>query len=168
MRRKTPEDPMKALVVYDSFFGNTELVADTIGAVFGECAEVTLRRVGEVQPADLEGIGFLCVGSPTRAFRPSPAIQTWLKRLPKDSLRGVQVAAFDTRIAVEDVDSRVLPVLVRVFGYAAEPIAAALVRKGGTQVLPPAGFCVIDTEGPLKDGELQRARAWAAQLAVPA
>jgi flavodoxin len=159
---------MKALVVYDSFFGNTELVADTICAVFGETATVTMRRVGELQPADLEGIGFLCVGSPTRAFRPSPAIQAWLKRLPKHGLRGVRVAAFDTRICVGDIDSRILPVLVRVFGYAAEPIAAALVRKGGTQALPPAGFCVIDTEGPLKDGELQRAREWAAHIAVPA
>ncbi len=159
---------MNALVVYDSFFGNTERVALAIGAAIGGPGEVAVLRVGEASPERLQGIELLCVGSPTRGFRPSPVIQAWLKALPPNSLRGVAVAAFDTRIAVGDVRSRVLPLMVRLFGYAAEPIGAALRKKGGAEALAPEGFIVMGTEGPLKEGELERAGAWARQLSAVA
>jgi flavodoxin len=155
---------MKALVVYDSFFGNTERIAQAIGAALGAVGEATVLGVGEVRPEHLVGVELLCIGSPTRGFRPSPATKAWLKGLPTDSLRGVHVAAFDTRIDAKDVDSRVLPTMIKLFGYAAEPIAARLVKKGGTQVLAPEGFYVTGTEGPLKEGELERANTWAHQL----
>jgi len=54
--------------------------------------------------------------------------------------------------------------MVRLFGYAAAPIAKRLKSKGGELVLAPEGFVVKDTEGPLKEGELDRAAAWARQL----
>jgi flavodoxin len=155
---------MKTLVVYDSFFGNTERIAQTIGAALGAAGETTVLRVGEVRPEHLAGVELLCIGSPTRGFRPSPATKAWLKSLPADGLRGVHVAAFDTRIDAGDVDSRVLPTMIKLFGYAAEPIAARLMKKGGTQVLPPEGFYVTGTEGPLKEGELERANTWAHQM----
>jgi flavodoxin I len=158
---------MKVLIVFDSFFGNTKLIAEEIGAALGT-PEVSVVHVSEVGENDLDDVDVLFVGSPTRAFRPTPAIQNWLRSLTKDRLRGIEVAAFDTRIAVGDIDSRVLPVLVNIFGYAAEPIEMTLIRKGGIPALPPIGFYVTGSEGPLKDGELQRARVWAAQVAVPA
>ena len=70
------------------------------------------------------------------------------------------MAAFDTRADMEAVSPRFLRIMARTFGYAAEPIAARLVKQGGSQAIPPAGFLVKDTEGPLKDGELERAAAW--------
>lgn len=91
-------------------------------------------------------------------------IKAFLKTLPSGSLKGVRVAAFDTRADVQEVNSRILTLFVKLFGYAAEPIAARLVKKGGTQALPPAGFFVNGKEGPLKDGELERAAAWAQQI----
>jgi flavodoxin I len=54
--------------------------------------------------------------------------------------------------------------MAHMFGYAAEPIAASLVKHGGTQILPPAGFFVMDTEGPLREGELERAAAWGREI----
>jgi len=66
---------MKALVVYDSFFGNTEKIAQTIGNALGAPADVEVLRVGNVKPEQLTGLGLLVVGSPTRAFRPTPAIR---------------------------------------------------------------------------------------------
>ena len=87
---------MKALVIYDTFFGNTQQIAESIGAALGEAlgagAEVHTLRVTDVQPEHLAGVGLLIVGSPTRAFKPSPATTAWLKALPADSLKGVQVA----------------------------------------------------------------------------
>jgi hypothetical protein len=50
---------------------------------------------------------------------------------------------------------------VKLFGYAAKPIAYKLEKKGGSLVIPPEGFLVKASEGPLKDGELERAADWA-------
>ena len=148
---------MKALVLYDSFFGNTAQVARAIGEALGEQIEVVVRKVGDVQPGQLEGLDLLIVGAPTRGFRPSPDVSRFLKNLPADSLQGVKAAAFDTRISEEDVNSRVFHFLVRYFGYAAKPIAQMLRKKGADVVIDPEGFFVEDTEGPLKEGELERA-----------
>ena len=121
---------MKALIVYDSVFGNTEQIAQAIGNALGSQAEVNTLRVGDVKPEQLMGLDVLIVGSPTRGFRPTPAISNLLKSIPKNGLEGVKVAAFDTRISMNDIDSRILPPLVKVFGYAAKPIADRL-KKGG-------------------------------------
>jgi flavodoxin I len=152
---------MKALIVYDSVFGNTEKVAQAMGTALADHGEVVLRRVGDVQGQELAGIDVLLVGSPTRAFSPTPAMKAWVKAIAQQRLRGVKVAAFDTRIAVEDTNSRILPPLVKVFGYAAKPISEGLRKKGGEVVLDPEGFFVQGTEGPVKDGELERAAEWA-------
>jgi hypothetical protein len=75
----------------------------------------------------------------------------------------VRVAAFDTRTAKEDVKPRWLGFMVS-FGVAARPIAEALKACGGDLAAPPEGFFVIDREGPMKPGELERAAQWAKQL----
>ncbi len=151
---------MKALVVYDSVFGNTEKVAQAIGDALG----AQTLRVGDVKPEHLTGLDALIVGSPTQAFQPLKPVKAFLKAIPAGALKGVKVAAFDTRADVPEVNSWILTAFVKVFGYAAEPMAARLVKKGGTQAMPPAGFFVNGKEGPLKDGELERAAAWARQM----
>ena len=70
------------------------------------------------------------------------------------------MAAFDTRAIVEEIDNKILTFMVSIFGYAAKPITDAMAKKGGTPVLEPEGFFVKDSEGPLKDGELRRAKEW--------
>jgi hypothetical protein len=81
-------------------------------------------------------------------------------------LHGVKVAAFDTRATEEELHSHgfILSKLVDVFGYAAEPIGDKLESKGGEPVLPPEGFYVEGTEGPLTEGELERAADWARHI----
>jgi len=153
---------MKILVVYDSYFGNTEKVAQAIGAALGD--DVAVKRPGDVEAGELSELDVLIVGSPTRAFRPSDAIKDFLKTIPSGGLKGVKVAAFDTRIAKEDTENPVLRFMVNIFGYAAKPIDEKLVGKGGEPLGEPAGFIVLGTEGPLKDGELEKAVAWAKSL----
>ena len=58
------------------------------------------------------------------------------------------------------------PEFVKLFGYAAEPIAARLEKKGGELAVPPEPFYVGGTEGPLLEGELERAEDWARQIAA--
>jgi len=151
---------MKALVIYDSEFGNTERVAQAMGEAIGGEA----HRVTEVQPAQLTGLDALIVGSPTQKFQPLGSIKTFVKDIPPGKLDGVKVAAFDTRIALEDADSAILNFFVKLFGYAAKPIADQLAKKGGELAMPPEGFYVEGTEGPLKEGELERAKAWVKQI----
>jgi len=157
---------MKALVVYDSVFGNTEKVAQAIGAALGAPEEVSVVRVADVRPEQLAGLDVLVVGSPTRAFRPMPSVSAFIKGLRPDALRGVRTAAFDTRISLEDAKPACVRAMVRLFGWAAEPIAKGLARKGGAPAVAPEGFCVVGSEGPLREGELERAAEWARGIAA--
>ena len=153
---------MKTLIVYDSYFGNTEKIAKIVGEAFGD--DVPVKRPIDVDMDELSHLDYLIVGAPTRAFRPSDAIKAFLKDVPSGALSGVKVAAFDTRMDPEDVGNPILKFMVGIFGYAAEPIAKSLVKKGGVLVGVPAGFVVLDSEGPLRDGELERAAEWAETL----
>jgi flavodoxin I len=145
---------MKTLVVYDSVYGNTEKIAQAMGeAITGE---VKVLRVGEVDIPGLETFDLLVVGSPTHGGRPTEAMRDFLHELPAAALKGTSVATFDTRLT-----SR----FARIFGYAAGRIAGSLKKHGGTLMGSPEGFFVKGTEGPLKDGELERAAGWARQIA---
>ena len=155
---------MDALIIYDSFFGNTEKIAQAIGQALGSQKEVGIVRVGDLKPDQWMGLRLLVVGSPTRAFRPTPAINGFLGGIPRDDLKRVKVAAFDTRISPEDTGSAILRRLVKLFGYAAKPISNRLVKKGGELIVPPEGFFVKESKGPLKEGELERAADWARQI----
>ncbi len=158
---------MKAIVAYDSAYGNTEQIARAIGSALGPEQQVETLRVGDVTPQKLEGISVLVVGSPTQKFSPTAATNALLKRIPNDGLRGVKVAAFDTRITEAEIERiKILAFFVKIFGYAAEPIAGKLQKKGGELAIAPAGFYVGGTEGPLLDGELERAAAWARKIAA--
>jgi flavodoxin len=144
---------MKALIVYDSVYGNTEKIAKAIGGAIS--GEVKVLRVGEASLSELKTIDLLIVGSPTQAGRPTLAIQDFLNKVPESAIRGINVAAFDTRLSTR---------WVRIFGYAAGKIADSLKRKGGTLISSPEGFFVKGNEGPLKEGELERAAGWATAI----
>ncbi len=76
----------------------------------------------------------------------------------------MKVAAFDTRLKADELDSAGLRFIVKTGGYAAKRIADRLKKAGGNLVAPPEGFYVQDTEGPMKPGELERAAQWAGRI----
>jgi len=143
---------MKALVVYDSVYGNTEKIARAMAEAITPSGEAKVLRVGEANPSELESLDLLIVGSPTHAGRPTPAVQDFLNKVTQQSLKGINVAAFDTRATAK---------FAKIFGYAAGRIAGNLQKKGGILIASPEGFFVTGREGPLKEGELERAAAWA-------
>ena len=146
---------LKVLIVYDSVYGNTEKVANAIGgAIIGE---VKVLRVGEVNVSELEPFNLLIVGSPTQGGRPTPGIQAFLNKISESVIKGVKVAAFDTRMSTR---------FIGIFGYAAERIANSLKKNGATLITPPEGFFVKDKgqEDSLKEGELERAARWAKEI----
>ena len=155
---------MNILVLYASVFGNTEKVAQTIGSALTENGTVIVRKVEEVQSADWQELDAVVVGSPTRAFQATPALMKVLRSIPGYGLQGVKAAVFDTRADLEMVNSKVLTTMMKFFGYADQPIARVLKKKGATLLSPTAGFFVQESEGPLVDGELERASAWVKSL----
>lgn len=144
---------MKALVVYDSVYGNTETIAKAIGGALA--GEVRVARVGEIDAAQLERVDVLLIGSPTLGGRPSEPLQQFLDKLPESAVKDVRIAAFDTRYSGK---------FVKIFGFASEKIAAALQAKGGKVAEPLGAFIVKGKKGPLQDGEVERAVNWAIQV----
>jgi flavodoxin len=144
---------MRILVVYDSVYGNTEQIARAIGGAIAN--DVRIFHVREVEPSELKGIDLLIIGAPTQGGRPTPVIQDFLKKVSEPDIRGMNIATFDTRISAK---------WVGIFGYAAGRIARSLKKKGGNLLLDPEPFFVEGTKGPLKEGEPERAVAWAQEV----
>ena len=144
---------MKALVIYDSLYGNTKTIAQAIGDALP--GEVEVLHVDDVNVPSLASYGLLIAGAPTHGARPSPDMRGFLDQIQAPALEGVNVAGFDTRLTNR---------LILFFGTAAPKIVTALKKKGGTLVGTPEGFFVTGGEGPLKEGEIARAAAWAKGL----
>ncbi len=146
---------MKTLVVYDSVYGNTEIVARAIGEAIP--GEVQVARVGQVNVSDLEAIDLLVIGSPTHGALPTEAAQGLIERIGSPAREGAKAATFDTRLT--------WGFLERWGGFAAPKMADMLKGQGWTLVGEPGGFFVKGLKkGPLKRGESERAAAWAKGL----
>jgi flavodoxin I len=143
---------MKVLIVYDSSYGNTEQIARAIASAI--TGEAKVLRAGEVNVAELNSYDLLVIGSPTQGGRPMSSVVELLAKIPESAIKGKNVAAFDTRIA-----------LAKLFGFAAVRIAKNLKEKGAVAIVPPEGFNVTAGKVPkLKEGELERAANWAKTL----
>ena len=168
---------MRVTVVYESFYGNTRQIAEAVrdgisqalASQASDAADETVTRIELLDVTDLGTAGLsgrvgngdlLIVGSPTRAFSPTEAVSGLLKALPRNALSGVKAAAFDTRVHEQDISSGAVRFMVRLFGYAA-PKMQRRIAACGARVIGTEGFLVAGNEGPLRDGEIERARGWA-------
>jgi flavodoxin len=161
---------MNTLLIYDSRYGNTEKIAAAIGdglaESLGASGSLQVVPVGEAYADQLAGGDLLIVGAPTHGSNPSPPMHDFLQRIPEGALAGVKVAAFDTRTDMDTLTGalRLFGKFLDRLGYAAPKIEFSLEKKGGQVVTPAEGFIVLDKEGPLLDGELERAKAWGRQI----
>jgi hypothetical protein len=159
---------VKAVVVYESLWGNTAAIARAIAEGIGPeaCAVPTdLATPDLVADADLIVAGAPVLGFrlPTDGMRASvrsdpkapppdldhPSMRTWLASVPHGHGRS---AAFETRIWWSP-------------GGAVGTIGKSLEEAGFRPVAKPAKFVVGGKYGPLRDGETDRARRWGADLA---
>jgi flavodoxin len=153
---------MKAIVIYDSKFGNTERLAREIGAALEDDYSVEVRSCDE--PLDsVAGLDLLVVGGPTHGHGLSQPMRTFLTRIREVGLYNIPLLTFDTRF-------RMAALLT---GRAAPKIARELRRKGAHLLAPPESFFVERSDGnPLEPGEEQRAHEWVKQcvaaVATPA
>ncbi|MGW6915276.1 flavodoxin family protein [Kitasatospora sp. NPDC054939] len=176
---------MHTVIVYESMYGNTREIAEAVAegvhasdpAADVDCLPVARADADLTRSADL-----LVVGGPThmrgmssglsrrmaaaaegrkegsedaaaeaRETAAGPGLRTWFHRLP-ESRPGTHAAAFDTRGSAAGS------------GGAAPGIARRLAHHRYDVVAEPEGFVVEDADGPLREGELDRARAWGDSL----
>lgn len=146
---------MRTEIVYCSHKGNTRQIAEAIAAELRQHGQADAVAVEEAATTLVPDTDLLLVGGPTEAHGMTPEIRAFLDRLDPSSLRGRAAAAFDTRIDWPRLLS----------GSAAAGIEKELVRKGA-RIVHPAGSFIVDTEPTLHAGELERASAWAREVAA--
>ncbi|WP_371494676.1 flavodoxin domain-containing protein [Kitasatospora sp. NBC_00374] len=173
---------MQAVIVYESMYGNTREIAEAIAEGVHEAepdASVTCVPVSEAGPDVTRAADLLVVGGPTHMHgmstgvsrklahatpakdetsreteedvAGSPGLRSWFHDLPQTE-SATHAAAFDTR-----ADSRMA-------GGAANGIAHRLSHHHYDVMVEPEGFIVEEAEGPLRAGEIERAKAWGTNL----
>jgi flavodoxin len=146
---------MRSLVVYFSKFGNTQKIAEAIAETLGSAGPVRVISTNQLNASDLEGVDLVVMGSPTHRMNLPEAVRPVFESLPRRILRGTPVAAFDTSYKM----SRWLAPFT-----AARKLTSRLRKLGGKRLVPPETFHVEGREGPLYEGEIERARTWAASI----
>jgi flavodoxin I len=147
---------MNALVVYHSKFGNTQQVAEAIAEVFQRAGTARTLRADQLAPAELQDVDLVVMGTPTHKMNLPEAVRPVFEELPRRSLRGVPIAAFDTSYKMSAFLARFT---------AAKRIDRKLRKLGGKRLVPPETFYVKEHhEGPLYDGEVKRAKTWAERI----
>jgi len=142
---------MDSLLVYLSVFGNTKKVAEAIAEVLE--SEGPVRVIGADQlTASHFPVDLVVMGSPTHRMSLPKEIRPVFDTLSKRILRGTPTAAFDTCYKMSAFLARFT---------AAKRLDRKLRKLGGKRVLPPESFYVLEREGPLYEGEIERARQWA-------
>ena len=152
---------MRTLIVYFSKFGNTKRLAEAMTETMKPAGDARAIDTDKLVVSDLEGADLIVVGSPTHAFSVPQAVRTALDALPLSILSAKSIAAFDTTVKVWPLR----------YLRAAPKILSRLTRLGGRAIARPQTF-FVQTKTPQKtgeidlllQGELDRARKWAARL----
>jgi hypothetical protein len=169
---------MRAVVVYESMYGNTHEIATAIGAGLGVAFDVEVVPVAGAEPDLIASADLLVVGGPTHghsmsrdttrhqavedAAKPGhdlevdpdaegPGLRDWIPTVPATATR---FAAYDTRVDWPAALS----------GRASKVISRKLRHQGLAEVVSPESF-LVTKESELLDGETDRARAWAEGIA---
>lgn len=173
-----PEAPLRSVVIYESMFGNTHVIAEHVAEGLRDHGDATVLSVHDVGPDTIAGVDLVVVGAPTHVHglpressrddavsRPEhygdglqvepsadePGLREWFATL--DHHEGTSAAAFDTRVDMAAVLS----------GRASKSIAKELRHHGFDLVGEPTSF-LVDKGTHLVPGEDDRARAWGRTL----
>ena len=170
---------MRAVVVYESMYGNTHLVADAIGAGLKTAFDVTVVPVAQASQTVLARADLVVVGGPTHAHgmsraatrkaavegadkpdslleldpdAPGPGLREWFGSLGRYPAKA---AAFDTRLHGP----------AAMTGQASKGVARLLRAHGFDVIAKPASF-LVTKDNRLDLHETDRAREWGAGLAA--
>ena len=170
---------MRALVIYESMYGNTHRIAEAVArGLTEEGIEATAIPTDEATSERVTTTDLVVVGGPTHAHGMSrcstrraatedaakpgsdlhlephaegAGLREWFDTLPPSSGLG---AAFDTRFSMPAIIS----------GRASKGISEHLRRLGRTEVAEPVSF-LVQKGNRLAEGEERRAREWGGAVA---
>ena len=170
---------MRAVIIYESMYGNTHAIADAIGRGLGPEHEVRVVPVAEATSELLDGADLVVAGAPTHVHGMSrarsrlaaaeaahkdgsgltlephaqgPGLRDWFGTVGR--IRGCGVA-FDTRLTGPATFT----------GHASKAIAKLLDRHGLTEMAPARSF-LVTKDNQLQPGEEDRAEQWGRELAA--
>ena len=153
---------MKGIVIYDTSHGNTKRIAETIAETLkASDLEVDLFDVKDAKKLGMKEYNFLVLGSPTKFGTMSFAIKFFLGKVKSEDWMNKPFAAFDTENPENVEHSR----LENKEWSAAEKIALKLKERNMKQMLPVLKALVSGQKGPLIEGEIDRAKNYAKELA---
>ena len=154
---------MKGIIIYDTSFGNTKKIAETIQETLKEAEiESNLFKVNEIKKLNAKEYDFFVLGSPTKFGTMSFAIKFFLGKVKGEEWTNKPFAAFDTENPENVEQSRIQ----NKEWSAAEKIALKLKEKNMRQLLPVLKALVLGQKGPLVEGEVDRAKIFARELAA--
>jgi menaquinone-dependent protoporphyrinogen IX oxidase len=154
---------MKGIVIYDTSHGNTKKIAETISETLKESnIEADLFDVKDAKKVSAKDYNFLILGSPTKFGTMSFAIKFFLGKLKDEEWRNKPFAAFDTENPENVEGAR----KENKEWSAGEKIATKLKEKNMKQLLPVLKALVLGQKGPLVEGEIDRTKGYAIELAA--
>ena len=147
----------KVIVVYESKYGNTKLVAETIAEGMGEASgvETAVQELKKVNLNQLTEFDAILVGSPNHIGAATRGIRKFIDKLGKLDLEGKTAAIFDTYIG-KDYEKAMKKMEKRVSDKA----------PGLKLVTPGLSIMVDGMKGPITEGELPKCKEFGAKIAA--
>jgi len=147
----------KALIVYESKYGNTKKVAEMISEGMKETAgvETELAHVDSIDKSRLKEFSVILIGSPNHVGGPVGNVKKFIKQLGKEDLAGRKVAAFDTYIGKD-------------FGKAMGKMEQLITKKasGFNLVSPGLSIKVDGMRGPVSEGEDEKSKEFGRKISA--
>lgn len=153
---------MKGIVIYDTTYGNTQKIAKIITETLKESGlDADLFHVKDVKDLNGKDYDFLVMGSPTKMGTMSFAVRFFFGKVKNEEWMNKPFATFDT----ENPENAEKALIEKKEWSAAEKIAERLRDKQMNQLLPVLKAFVLGQKGPLVEGEIERAKDYAKELA---
>ncbi len=147
---------MYSLVIYSSRYGNTRAIAETIAGELASFGKARLVEAGSLSVDDFGPADLVIMGAPTYRMNLPEEVRAIFEIFPRRILKGRAVAAFDTSYAMSS--------FLALF-TASHPLIQKLRKLGGKPLLPPETFAIAKAhEGPLLEGEIDRAKRWTGDI----
>jgi len=146
----------KVIVVYESKYGNTKLVAETIieGMSKVEGIETVIKELKEVDLDKIADHDAILIGSPNHYGGPTKGIKEFIDELGKLNLEGKFVAVFDTSLGKGFFEKAVKKMEKRIN----EKVS------GLKQIAPGLSIVVQGTKGPIVEGELSKCKEFGKRI----
>jgi len=148
---------VKVFVVYDTKYGNTKLVAETIVEGMREVEEIE-TTISDVEEVDLERVAdydAILIGSPNHGGRPVGGIKKLIDKLGKLDLKAKWIAVFDTYMG-KDFEKAMKKMEKRI----GEKVPSLKIIASGLSIR------VDGMKGPITDGELPKCKEFGKKIAT--